>query len=59
VNGGIRGPTTTRSLQALVAAHVARAPVAFHATWYHDFDQSLSGSDSAPDWVNLSSECWF
>jgi len=61
VNGGEHPglDDDTGTLQALVGAHVARAPVAFHATWYHDFDQSVSGSTSAPDWVNLSFECRF
>jgi hypothetical protein len=47
------------TLQALVGAHVARLPFAYHATWYHYFRQSGTGLDGSNDWVNLTFEWRF
>ena len=45
--------------QALVGFHLARIPFAFHATYYHYFNQDPLDFEASSDWINVSFEYRF
>jgi outer membrane protein LpxR len=46
-------------LQSLFGYHLESVPFAFHATWYHYFEQEKTGIKGSSDWINMSFEYRF